>query len=167
MDLKNRPKGQLAEELLNYQQDESKPLLDSPTIEEAHELERILRREQSVGSQCAIHTQILALTLVAFSVNLIRGSPKTESIIGIGTCSPLSLSMLGGIAVLCLLVTWYNVRAVQYEQALKKKFNNVGLTKSCLILDGNMTWYVLSMSFIGSFFGNAFGLGGGFIYNPV
>lgn len=89
------------------------------TLEEAAELENILRREQSVGSQCAIHTQILVLTLVAFSVNLLRGSPKTESLIGIATCSPLSLSMLGGIAVLCLLVTWYNVRVVRYEQALK------------------------------------------------
>ena len=30
-----------------------------------------------------------------------------------------------------------------------------------------MTGYILSLAFLGSFIGNAFGLGGGFIYNPV
>ena len=41
------------------------------------------------------------------------------------------------------------------------------MSNSCLLMEGSMTWYVLAMSFVGSFFGNAFGLGGGFIYNPV
>ena len=162
LDLDNRQPGELANKLMEQEMQEG----DTPDLKEAQELETILRRESSCGSQCAIHTQILVLTLIAFSVNLIRGSPKTDSIIGIDTCSPISFSLLGLIAVLCLLVTWYNVRVVQYEQSLKLKYS-AGLTNSCLILKDNMTWYVLAMSFVGSFFGNAFGLGGGFIYNPV
>ena len=35
------------------------------------------------------------------------------------------------------------------------------------VLDRKTLAYILAMSFVGSFLGNALGLGGGFIYNPV
>ena len=68
--------------------------------------------------------------------------------------------------VLCLLLTWYNVRVVQREYALKKKHN--ALTPSDIdVTDRGTLTYILVMSLVGSCIGNALGLGGGFIYNPV
>ena len=72
---------------------------------------------------------------MSLGVNLIRGSPKNESIIGLDTCSTISWSLLTGLTVICILVTWYNVKQVQYEQRLKAKFN-CGLSKSCLLMEG-------------------------------
>lgn len=139
---------------------------DDVTEKEAKELEKIVRRERNVFSQWAIHLQILLLMLCSLGVNMFKGSPKTPSLAGLDTCSTLSWSLLAGITVICLLVTWWNVRVVQYEQTLKIKFG-LGLSKSCLPMDGSGKWTVLGMGFVGSFVGNAFGLGGGFIYNPV
>ena len=74
--------------------------------------------------------------------------------------------MLAGITLICIIVTCYNVQAVRWEQHLKQTYG-YGLSPSCIRLEGSMTGYILSLAFLGSFIGNAFGLGGGFIYNPV
>ena len=99
-------------------------------------------------------------------VNLIRGSPKNESIIEMDTCGAASWSILVGIILLCGLVTWYNVRQVRREMLIKKAFGAL-CASDIDVLDRNTLIYILIMSFIGSFLGNALGLGGGFIYNPV
>ena len=99
-------------------------------------------------------------------VNLIRGSPKNDSIVGLDKCGATSWSLMVGFIVFCLLITWLNVRAVQKEVSLKQKYG-----KTCQsdidVNDSRTLAYILIMSFVGSFLGNALGLGGGFIYNPV
>jgi len=99
-------------------------------------------------------------------VNMMRGSPKNESIIGMEKCGASSWILLASFLVICVLLTWYNVREVRREDALKRKLNaqvasdiNVNNTRTLV--------FIVAMAFIGSFLGNALGLGGGFIYNPV
>ena len=81
-------------------------------------------------------------------------------------CGASSWILLASFLVICVLLTWYNVREVRREDALKRKLNaqvasdiNVNNTRTLV--------FIVAMAFIGSFLGNALGLGGGFIYNPV
>ena len=99
-------------------------------------------------------------------INLIRGSPKNESIVGLDSCGATSWSLLVGFILFCGLVTWYNVRQVLREVQIKRKHGAL-VDSDIDVTDGRTLAYILVMSFIGSFLGNALGLGGGFIYNPV
>jgi len=99
-------------------------------------------------------------------INLIRGSPKNESIIGMDSCGAGSWSLLVGFIGLCMLVTWYNVRQVRQEVQLKKNQDTM-CASDIDVTDSKTLAYILAMAFIGGFLGNALGLGGGFIYNPV
>ena len=99
-------------------------------------------------------------------VNLIRGSPKNESIIGMNSCGAASWSILVGFILLCGLITWYNVKQVRRELQIKRQQGAL-CASDIDVLDRKTLAYILVMSFIGSFLGNALGLGGGFIYNPV
>ena len=99
-------------------------------------------------------------------VNLIRGSSKNESIIGMESCGAGTQSLLAGFILLCGIATWFNVRQVRHEVQLKRKHgamcpSDIDVTNTKTLI------YILVWAFIGSFLGNAFGLGGGFIYNPV
>ena len=81
-------------------------------------------------------------------------------------CGAASWMLLAIFVILCLLLTWYNVRSVRREYALKRKAN--ALCPSDIDLtDGGTLAFVLIMAVVGSMAGNALGLGGGFIYNPV
>ena len=106
------------------------------------------------------------LTALSMVVNLIRGSPKNESIVGLDSCSATSWSLLIGFIVFCGLVTWYNVRQVLREVQIKRKHGAL-VDSDIDVTDGRTLAYILVMSFVGSFLGNALCLGGGFIYNPV
>ena len=99
-------------------------------------------------------------------INLIRGSPKNDSIAGIDKCGALSWSLMFGFIIFCLIVTYFNFRAVQKEFTLKQKFGKT-VPSDININDQKTLAFILIMSFVGSFLGNALGLGGGFIYNPV
>ena len=133
---------------------------------EKEELERIKRRESTCCSQWSIQLQTFLLTGLSMVVNLVRGSPKNKSIIGMDTCGAASWSLLFGFIILCGLVTWYNVKQVRREVLLKRRHE--ALCDSDIdVTDRKTLAYILVMSFIGSFLGNALGLGGGFIYNPV
>merc|ERR1712060_399387 len=78
--------------------------IEGSNADEIAELEAIQRRERSCSSQWAIQLQILCLTLCSMTVNLIRGSPKTDSIIGIDKCGGLSWSLLIGFTLFLVLV---------------------------------------------------------------
>lgn len=130
------------------------------------ELRMIQKREATCCSQWSIQLQTIMLTTLSMVVNLLRGSPKNESIVGMDTCGASSWSILIAFIILCLVVTWVNVRSVRREVAVKKKHG--ALCDSDIdVTQGKTLVYILAMSFVGSFLGNALGLGGGFIYNPV
>ena len=99
-------------------------------------------------------------------VNLIRGSPKHESIVGLQTCGGASWSILVGFVLLCGLITLYSIRSVRREYLVKKEMGAL-CPSDINVLDKKTLAYILSMSFLGSFLGNSLGLGGGFIYTPV
>ena len=99
-------------------------------------------------------------------VNLIRGSPKNDSIVDLDKCGASSWILLGSFIILCLLVIWYNVKVVRKELILKKKYNatcasDMDLTSNRILIK------MLVFSFLAAFFGNALGLGGAFIFNPL
>lgn len=98
-------------------------------------------------------------------VNLLRGTPKFESIIGLSSCDWESLCILAAFFVVCVLVTWYNIRAIVKEQALKQKFGK--FHKSQEVYSRPNLPKLLFMSFISAFIGQMFGLGGGIIYQPL
>ena len=99
-------------------------------------------------------------------VNLIRGSPKNSSIVGLQTCGGISWTILVGFVLLCGLVTLYSIKEVRREYLVKKELGAL-CSSDINVLDKRTLVYILTMSFLGSFLGNAMGLGGGFIYTPV
>jgi len=105
--------------------------------------------------------------LVAFSllVNLLRGSPKTQSIIGISKCGVVDFTLLLGFIMFNLVVTSMAVISGQRRQHLKEKFNK-GIVSGVVKYEG---WALTKLK-LGSFFGGivgAFGLGGGVVFNPL
>jgi len=81
-------------------------------------------------------------------------------------CGIASWSLLVSFIVACLLLTWYNVGQVKREDALKRRLNAT-VASDINVNDTKTLVFIISLAFIGSFLGNALGLGGGFIYNPV
>mmetsp|Transcript_4306 Transcript_4306/g.5743 ORF Transcript_4306/g.5743 Transcript_4306/m.5743 type:complete len:119 (-) Transcript_4306:305-661(-) len=81
-------------------------------------------------------------------------------------CGAYSWSLLTSFIALCLIVTYFNVRQVRHEDALKRKLN-AQVASDINVNDNRTLTFILALAFIGSFLGNALGLGGGFIYNPV
>ena len=106
------------------------------------------------------------MTAFSILINLVRGSPKNESIVGMDKCGGGSWSLLIAFIVLCLAITWLNVKSVKREVELKKKAG-ASVPSDIDFSDNKTLAFTLVMSFVGSFLGNALGLGGGFIYNPV
>jgi len=78
-------------------------------------LKEILVREKNVWTQWKIQTQVFVLTAMQVVVNLMRGSPEYDSIIGISKCGTLSWSILIGFMVFLLFVTAWNVNEVEKE----------------------------------------------------
>lgn len=58
---------------------------------------------------------MVILTLIAIGVNLIRGTPNFDSIVGLDTCGMESWSLLIGLTILCILLTLVNFREVKAE----------------------------------------------------
>ena len=67
---------------------------------------------------------------------------------------------------ICVLISIKNIRQLQQEQALKRKYKK-GLSKSDIILEGWTTVKLISGGLFGSWIGVTFGLGGGIIFNPI
>ena len=134
---------------------------------EVRELESILEREKSTLGQWRINVQVILLTGLSVIVNLVRGSPDFESIVGFSRCGSKDWGVLVAFIVLCLLVCWKNFQELLHEQRLKTKYNK-GLCNSDILLEGENSnrMNVLVMGFVGSWIGVTFGLGGGSIYNP-
>lgn len=59
------------------------------------------------------------------------------------------------------------VRMLRNEQALKKKYGNVNLEESDVILNNKNITILILLGFMGGMLAGALGLGGGVIFNPV
>jgi uncharacterized membrane protein YfcA len=59
------------------------------------------------------------------------------------------------------------VRMLRNEQTLKKKYGNVNLEESDIILTNKNITILISLGFMGGMLAGALGLGGGVIFNPV
>ena len=94
------------------------PLADSPeTTVEATEkatLEKVLWRESDDMRQWRLHVLNIFLVGVSLTVNLLRGSPKTPSIIDIKKCGAVDWTLLTCFVVFALCVTSINVSAMRY-----------------------------------------------------
>ena len=68
---------------------------------------------------------VLNIFLVGFAllVNLLRGSPKTPSIIGVKRCGGIDFTLLFGFIAVNLIITNWMVVNEKRKQELKEKHN--------------------------------------------
>ena len=57
--------------------------------------------------------------------NVLRGTPKFESVLGLSTCEASSFAILGAFILICILLTTYNLRMNFREIRLKSKFGKL------------------------------------------
>jgi uncharacterized membrane protein YfcA len=75
--------------------------------------------------------------------------------------------MLQGIFILiCSTVTYFSIKMVRKEQALKIKYGR-GIIDSDLRLEGKNLFKLVIFAFLGGWVSGALGLGGGAIFNPL
>ena len=105
------------------------------------------------------------LTCLCFLVNLLRGTPSYESIVGWSTCEPKSWIVLAVFIIFCIAINVFNVKQLMVERSLKEEAG---------ILHESEKWmrprtlpFVIFMSFMSGFIGQIFGLGGAFILSPM
>lgn len=102
-------------------------------------------------------------------INLTRGS-KTQASVFFGQdyckCSWYDFVASGFYLVICIIVTLFAIKRVNYEQYFKIKYNK-GITKSDLKFSPSVVRRLVSVAFIGGWVSGALGLGGGSIFNPV
>ena len=100
-------------------------LAGSPEATEAavenEKLEALLERESSNLWQWPSHLANLFIVAVAMFVNLIRGSPKMESIFNIKKCGLVDWATLLGFIAFASAITAYQVIRMRKEQQLKEK----------------------------------------------
>ena len=65
------------------------------------------------------------LAIIAIAVNLIRGTPKFDSVVGLSTCEAASWLILIGFVIICIALTTYNVRTIFKQVALKDKLGKL------------------------------------------
>lgn len=95
--------------------------------------------------------QCTVLTMLSIGVNLLRGTPKFPSVIGLSTCSPLSWSVLGVFIVICIATTIFNIRSIRKETALKEKFVCLHESEKWVV-NGNLP-ILIALALLSSFIG--------------
>ena len=105
------------------------------------------------------------ITLVSLAVNLLRGSRKTPSIIGITKCGMLDWSIFLAFIIIALTLSYIGVRINKREQRLKELGG--ATCQSDLKYRGRPLFYLLFFAFVGGWVSGAFGLGGGSVFNPL
>jgi len=139
--------------------------VDPTLVGKKKQLDAILHREKSNLAQYKTHLIAFSLVMTSLMVNLIRGSPKTESIVGLEKCGVADWSIFTAFFVLVLVVSFLQIRRIKKEQALKEEVGG-GLCASDLPFKGKTLTYLLIGSFCGGMAG-ALGLGGGVVFNPL
>lgn len=89
---------------------------------EQQELDVILDKEGSELKQWKVHAVNISLIALALVVNMLRGSPKVPSIIGIPKCGDLDWAILLAFIFVALVTTQSNVERARRTQQLKKKY---------------------------------------------
>ena len=79
------------------------------------EVEDLHKREKSDKKQWKIHCTALFIVSVSQLVNLIRGSPRRESIIGIEKCGKVDWLILINYCLFIICMTTYAVIKVKKE----------------------------------------------------
>lgn len=95
--------------------------------------------------------QCTVLTLLAMLVNLLRGTPKFESIIGLSMCGWISWLILIIFITTCVTCTYHNVTSILKEQELKKKYGK--FTDSEKWMNRGNLPLMLGLALIASFIG--------------
>lgn len=133
--------------------------------EEKDELRRIIWRQRN-HKQWDKHLFSFACLLGVLTVNLLRGSRKFESTIGIQRCSQTDWLILTTFLIYCLVLSGLATRKVLREQQLKDKLG-AGIAPSDIKLMPRALFKLITFAFLGGFMSGALGLGGGAIFNPM
>lgn len=111
------------------------------------------------------HVIAFLVILVAFVVQLLRGSKKSPSLVGIDRCSAGDNIILTLFLMFTVFMIHYEIKRVKREQKLKID-NGVQLAQGELEISGNKLFTLLTGSIVGGIVG-AMGLGGAVVFNPV
>ena len=111
------------------------------------------------------HLFAIVIIIISISVNFLRGSRKTPSIIGITKCGSLDWFLFSSFIIIAFLLTYIGVRINKREQTLKEKGGVSCATD--IKYRGQSLFYLLFFAFIGGWVSGAFGLGGGSVFNPL
>ena len=84
-------------------------------------------------------------------VNLFRGTPKFDSLIGLSTCDWDSWLILIIFIIISIVLTYFNVRQIFQEVELKKRFNE--LHESEEYFQPKVLPFLIFMSFMSGFIG--------------
>ena len=79
-------------------------------------------------------------------------------------CATPGLFLVASFSLLCVIITWVNVKEVKAEEKLKQKY---GYKTELLLNDQKNLTIILCLGFMSSFIGQIFGFGGAFIFNPA
>ena len=109
--------------------------------------------------------QNFVLAVLSVSVNMLRGTPKFDSLIGIESCDLNSWLILAAFFAVCIVLTVINIKQVNRERFLRVKFGM--LRESQIWMEMKNMPSLLIFSFLAAFIGQMFGLGGAFILGPV
>lgn len=99
-------------------------------------------------------------------VNLLRGTSKIDSVIGIERCSTIDWIIFAFFLLYSFSITYIAVVRVRKEQIIKKR----AMVKTCssdIEMTGYSLFKLVFWAFFGGWISGALGLGGGAIYNPL
>jgi uncharacterized membrane protein YfcA len=99
-------------------------------------------------------------------VNVLRGSTRYHSIIGLERCSYADWSLFATFLIVCGIVSSYQIMTVRKEQHLKDKVG-YGVVPSDVRLTRSSLLKLIIFAFSGGLASGALGLGGGIIFNPL
>lgn len=108
----------------------------------------------------------LCLICTVLLMNLIIGSSKMPSIVGLKDCGVAYWGIQAVFIIACFVITYFMVKLNQKEQALRRKYN-VNYVEGEILFEGKVLTHLLLIGLIGGFVAGALGLGGGSIYNPA
>jgi uncharacterized membrane protein YfcA len=109
---------------------------------------------------------IPALIGMIVFVSLLRGSKGMDSIVGIGSCSPLDFVLLVLLLLFIVAMTAINIYIVKKEHLIKE-------IHGYKFVEGDLQWtsrtlIEFNLSALGAgFIASLVGLGGGVIFNPL
>eukprot|EP00347_Sterkiella_histriomuscorum_P013136 403365874 len=163
-------------QLISKKQPSSDDTMPTPTIPQAFQLNQendkefqalnqILKIEQThrQWNKQAVCFSCLVILLV---VNLLRGSSKFKSIIGLQRCSTMDWAILMIFITFCSMLSAYSIFIAVREQKLKTKYS-MGIASSDIQFNKPAIFKLVISAFIGGTVSGALGLGGGAIFNPI